>query len=179
MRFSGKLTKTESIGAIDKARFENYLALMHNIARKKDELTLITAKLGSPASIKYSDMPRNPNKKKDKIAFLIQEKIEIENDIKALEKYRETEREKLMTAVSMLEDPRNTKKLYRDQKILIAEASVLRLRYFGMFQWSEINDAFHSDEPDFQEKKEDFQRKIFRYHGNAFIDLKKVLQAAN
>lgn len=161
-------------GLIDKARFENYLALLHKIARKNEELTLIKSKLESPASPKLSDMPKSPNKKNDKIAFLIQEKMEIESDLSALEKYRESERVELTTAVHSLEDPKNSNKLLRDKKILIAEASVLRLRYFCMFTWSEINEAFHSGEPDFEIKKDDFQRKIFRYHGNAFIDFKKI-----
>ena len=169
--------KTTPSGRVDKARFENYLAIMHNLTRKKTELEVICSKLGSPQGVKLTDMPKNPNRKNDKIAYLVQEKMEIESDIKALEKYREDERSELMAAIQELENPKNSKKLYRERKLLVAEASVLRLRYFCMFQWSEINEAFHSGEPDFEIKREDFQRKIFRYHGNAFTDLRKITQS--
>lgn len=161
-------------GLIDKARFENYLALLHKIARKNEELKILQSKLSNPASPKLSDLPKSPNKKNDKIDFLIQEKMEIESDLDVLNKYRETERRELNSAILTLENPENSSKFLRDKKILVTEASILRLRYLCMFSWEEINETIYSGEPDFEEKKEDFQRKVFRYHGNAFIDFRKI-----
>lgn len=159
----------------DKARFENYLALLRNIDRKQEELATINSKISSPSGMRLNENPISRQKtNNDKIAFLVQEKIEVEKDIEALDKYRIEERNELLSAIKKLEDPVNFKKLLREKRVLVAEASVLRLRYFCGCSWPEINETFHGGNEDFEEKKDEYIRKIFRYHGNSFIDLNKL-----
>lgn len=165
-----------TIKRFDKARFENYLALLRNINRKQEELAVVNSKISSPSGMRLKEIPVSRQRvNHDKIAFLVQEKIEIEKDIKKLDKYRAEEREELLNAIKKLEDPENFKTLIRSKNVLVAEASVLRLRYFCGCTWPEINETFHGSNEDFDEKKDEYIRKIFRYHGNSFIDLKKVM----
>lgn len=159
----------------DKARFENYLALLRNIDRKQEELATINSKISSPSGMRLNENPISRQKtNNDKIAFLVQEKIEVEKDIQALDKYRIAERCELLGAIKKLEDPIHFKILLRDKQVLVAEASVLRLRYFCGCSWPEINETFHGGLEDFNEKKDEYLRKIFRYHGNSFVDLNKL-----
>lgn len=161
---------------IDRARFDNYLALLHSIARKQEELAAVEAKLSRPGSVRHDGMPKSTHINLDKTAFLVQEKISIENDLKKLEDYTKNERQELFNAIRELENPLNLKKLFRDKELLISEASVLRLRYLCGLGWTEINDTFHGAQEDYEENKEKYIRKVFKYHGNAFIDLQKIFK---
>lgn len=171
MRITSNMT---DYSKIDKARFENYLAILRRIVAKQDELTVIKHKLSTPQGVKISDMPKNTRRAFDKVAFLVQEKIEIENDIKKLQRYQKGERTQLTNAIKGLEVEDNIKVLTRDRQVLIYEASVLKLRYICGFTWPEVAETIFGTESDFQEKKEDYLRKIFRYHGNAFTDFRKL-----
>lgn len=165
----------ERNGELTKTRFEEYLCSIKKIVRKKEQLAVISAKLGSPHSAKLSEIPKNkPLISTDKTLFLIQEKIELESQIKKLNIKREKEWIKLNKAVTLLESPQATKNISRKLDILSIEASILRMRYFSALEWPEINRTFYGTEPDFDIKIDDYMKKIFRYHGWAFVDLRKI-----
>jgi len=165
----------ERNGELTKTRFEEYLCSIKKIVRKKEQLAVITAKLGNPHSVKLSEIPKNKKPlSSDKTLFLIQEKMELETQIKKLNAKREREWNKLNKAVTLLEDPQATKNISRELDILSIEASILRMRYFCALEWSEINKTFYGLEPDFDVKVDDYMKKIFRYHGYAFVDIRKI-----
>lgn len=162
-------------GELTKERFEEYLCIIKKIMRKKEQLAVISAKLTNPHSAKFSEIPVTKRKAtSDKTLFLLQEKIELEGQIKKLDSKRKREWNKLNKAVKQLEEPETTKKITRELNILSIEASILRMRYFCALAWPEINQTFYGEEPDFDLKTDDYLKKLFRYHGYAFVDLKKI-----
>lgn len=165
----------ERNGELTKTRFEEYLCSIKKIVRKKEQLAVICAKLSGPHAAKISEIPKSKKPlSSDKTLFLIQEKMELEAQIKKLNAKREREWNKLNKAVTQLENPQIAKNIPREIDILSIEASILRMRYFCALEWPEINRTFYGSEPDFDIKIDDYMKKIFRYHGYAFVDLRKI-----
>ena len=161
---------------IIKTRFEEYLCNIKKIVRKKEQLTAIVSKLSCPSGAKLSEIPKSkkPFAAANKTLFLIQEKMELETQIKKLTSKTERERNKLNKFITQLEAPEATKNITRELDILSIEASILRMRYFCAMEWKEINKIFYGESPDFDKKIDDYMKKLFRYHGYAFIDLSKI-----
>ncbi len=149
---------------------------MCKIRRKRDQLTAIKAKLTGLQSVKITDMPKNPTPRSDKNLYLIQEKIDIEDVLRKLLKKQDSERRKLNKILRDLESEETVGLLTRKPEVLTAEASVLKLRYMCGFSWEDINKAFYSEDKDFEINTDIYLKRIFRYHGQAFVDLQKMLQ---
>lgn len=159
-----------------KEDFSNFRNSACKIRKKKEELVAIKSKLYNPHSPKLSDVPKNNTLHSDKTLFLVQEKIEIENEIKKLNKKRDSERKRLNKLLKDLDSDSTSKLVDRKPEALTAEASILRLRYFCGFSWDEINSAFYSEDKDFDINADVYLKRVFRYHGQAFIDLLKIMR---
>ncbi len=162
----------------DKIRqdFQNYRIYMAKVKRKQEQLTVIKSKLTGLHSAKITDMPKNSTQKNDKNLYLIQEKIEIEEQLKILLRKKESERRKLNKILRDLESNEAASCLTRSPEVLTAEASVLKLRYLCGFSWEDINRAFYSEDEDFDINTDVYLKKIYRYHGQAFIDLHAIMR---
>ncbi len=157
-----------------KEDFTNFRTWSCKIRKKKEELAVVKSKLGNPHGVKLSDIPKTVNPHSDRTLYLIQEKIEIESEIKKLNKKRDFERKRLNKILKNLDSTATAKLVDRKPEALTAEASILRLRYFCGFSWDEINDAFYGEDEDFNVNADVYLKRIFRYHGQAFIDLQKI-----
>ncbi len=156
--------------------FQNYRNYVCKIRRKKEQLTVIKSKLTGLHSAKITDMPKVATPKNDKNLYLLQEKIEIEDALKKLVKKKESERKRLNKILKELESDDTANLLTRKPEVLTAEASVLKLRYMCGFSWEDINKAFYEEDSDFYENIENYLRNIYRYHGQAFVDLQKMIK---
>ena len=163
-------------GECIKKEFQNYRTYVCKLRQKKDQLIAIKTKLTGLQSVKITDIPRTPNPRSDKNLYLLQEKLDIEDSLKKLTKKKEAARKKLNKILKDLESSETADLLTRKPEVLTAEASVLKLRYLCGFTWEEINKAFYEGDKGFEENVENYLRKIFRYHGQAFIDLQKMLK---
>jgi len=159
-----------------KEEFSNFRTDACKIRKKKEELYAIKSKLGNPHSAKLSDIPKTTNPHSDKTLYLIQEKIEIENELKKLNRKRDSDRKRLNKILKELDSSKTAVMIERKPEALTAEASVLRLRYFCGFSWDEINAAFYSEDKDFDINADVYLKRVFKYHGQAFIDLAKIMR---
>lgn len=156
--------------------FQNYRTYVCKVRQKKDQLTAIKTKLAGLQSARITDMPRTPAPRSDKNLYLLQEKIEIEDSLKKLLRKQDSERKRLNKILRDLESEDTVGLLTRKPEVLTAEASVLKLRYMCGFSWEDINKAFYSDDEDFEINTDVYLKRIFRYHGQAFVDLQKMLK---
>lgn len=175
-RNNGEKTLVDNISKDIRRDFQNYRAYVSKIKHKKEQLEAVKVKLTGLQSIKITDIPKTASPKNDKNLYLIQEKMEIEDSLKKLIKKKEAERKKLNKVLKDLESNDTANQLTRNPEVLTAEASVLKLRYMCGFSWEEINKAFYSEDIDFEDNIENYLRKIYRYHGQAFIDLQKMMK---
>lgn len=157
--------------------FERYRTNVCKIRQKKDELTAIKSKIAGLHSVKLTDMPKSTiPKSADKTLYLLQEKMDIEKHLNQLIKKRESDRKKLNKILKDLESDETASLIMRKPEVLTAEASVLKLRYMCAFSWDEINRAFYSEDKDFEINIDVYLKRIYRYHGQAFIDLDKMIK---
>lgn len=161
-----------------KADFVNFLSLQLKISRKREQLYAINSKLTNPHSTVLSNIPKasNPVSNSNKTLYLLQEKNDIVADLKKLEKQLGTQRKILNKLLRELNSAETAQKISRKQEVLTAEESVLRLRYLCGFNWAEINKFFYSEDVDWDTNMESYQRRIFRYHEQAFFDLQKMMK---
>jgi len=157
-----------------KRDFQNYRTYVCKVRSKRDQLTAIKTKLQGLQSAKITDMPKNTIPRNDKNLFLLQEKMDIEESLRKLLKKKDSERKRLNKILKDLESDDTAGLLTRKPEVLTAEASVLRLRYMCGFSWEEVNEAFYSEDKDFEINTDVYLKRIFRYHGQAFIDLQKM-----
>ena len=158
-----------------KKEFIDYRTTACFLRKKREELCAIKAKLGTHG-IHFSDLPKS-NPQSDKILYLLQEKIEIESAIRKTNKKRVSERNRLTKILKDLDSDITARRINRKTEILTAEASVLKLRYLCGFNWDEINYAFYGGDNDFNDSADVYLKRIFRYHGQAFSDLVKMMRA--
>lgn len=157
--------------------FENYRMTVCKIKQKKDQLTAIKSKITGLHSVKITDMPKTHQPfKNDKALYLLNEKLDIEESLKKLLKKHNSERRRLNKLLRDLESDDTAASIIREPEVLTAEASVLKLRYMCCFSWSEINKAFYSDDEDFEINTDIYLKRIYRYHGQAFVDLQKMMK---
>ena len=156
--------------------FQNYRNYVCKIRRKKEQLAVIKSKLTGLHSAKITDMPKVTTPKNDKNLYLLQEKIDIEDTLKKLVKKKESERKRLNKILKELESDDTANLLTRKPEVLTVEASVLKLRYMCGFSWEDINKAFYEDDADFEINMDVYLKRIFKYHGQAFVDLQKMIK---
>lgn len=56
------------------------------------------------------------------------------------------------------------------------QRQVLFARYFDGFNWNDVTDIIFSNSKDYEEKKESYQRRIYRIHGNALANADKIIR---
>ena len=176
-RNNGEKTLVDNISKENIRRdFQNYRAYVNKVRHKKDQLEAVKTKLTGLQSVRITDIPKTASPKNDKNLYLLQEKIDIEDSLKKLIKKKETERKKLNKILKDLESNDTANQLARTPEVLTAEASVLKLRYMCGFSWEEINKAFYSEDENFEINTDVYLKRIFKYHGQAFIDLQKMMK---
>ena len=128
--------------------------------------TRITS-IGSPT---ISDMPKSPSPFQDRSAYLIELKIDLEQEIKKKQDEQKRERREIEKIIKCL---RNAD-----------ERSVIRARYIDcsfyhndrLSDWNDVNNSMFGGREDFLEKEESYLRRVHRIHGLALLNMTKYIE---
>jgi len=143
---------------IDKKRLQNQKYRLREIKRLEDRISIIDITLSGPPGMKISDMPRN-QMPKDKLAELVQEKMEKEKKLDRLYPVFNSESAEIVRVINLigsLDQPE------RGERLLSDFQTILRLYYLEDKSWEEILEVLGLDS-----SSDSNLRQIYRWHGKA------------
>ena len=145
-----------------KARLYEYRDIAKEIESQSERLERLKAKMFGVGAQAITDMPRTPSPDFDRMTGLLQQKDELEVEIRdAIERQR-TEREYLEGVI---------KHLRRSE-----ERTVIRVRYFDCASWNDVVDLMFGDCPDLLEKEDGYLRRVYKLHGQALYSMAKYIE---
>lgn len=144
-----------------KERLQRYANLVQEIDRQFEALEIMEEKLTSPKSSNLTGMPRSTASGSfDRMSMAIAKKEDMEQYVKALLQKERQEAQAIEEAVQLLEEPN--------------ERQVIRLRYVDGFTWTEVCRALFGRRKDYEERLDTFERRTYKIHGKALINLEAV-----
>ena len=146
-----------------KERLEDYLAADRDIELQEQRLDRIEMKLKSIGSPSYSGMPKDPSPSQSRMADLVCQKIDLENEIKQMIAKQKKERTELEKIIKRLRHAN--------------ERAVIRMRYFDGMRWNDVLDVLFGDRPDFFYKEESYERTMYNIHGSALANMARYIEA--
>lgn len=145
-----------------KARLQRYLAMLRDIDNQLERLDRMESTMTSPSGPDLSGMPRGSGTPTDRTAMMVIRKMELEDKIKESIAKERKENEAIEAMIETLEKP--------------DERAVIRLHYFDRAEWDEVTNVLYGDRTDYVEKLEAYQKRTFRLHGSALLELAKVAE---
>lgn len=145
-----------------KARLYEYRDIAKEIDSQSERLERLKAKMYGVGAQAITDMPRTPSPDFDRTAGLIQQKEELEREIREAVERQRSEREYLEDVV---------KHLRRSE-----ERTVIRVRYFDCASWNDVVDLMFGDSPDLLEKEDSYLRRVYKLHGQALYGMAKYIE---
>lgn len=145
-----------------KARLYEYRDIAKEIDSQSERLERLKAKMYGVGAQAITDMPRTPSPDFDRTAGLIQQKEELEREIREAVERQRSEREYLEDVV---------KHLRRSE-----ERTVIRVRYFDCANWNDVVDLMFGDSPDLLEKEDSYLRRVYKLHGQALYGMAKYIE---
>ena len=107
-------------------------------------------------------MPKSPSPSNDRISDLMQQKFDLEEDIRATLEHRRRERmffEKII------------RRLKRSD-----ERAVIRSRYLDGASWGDVVDLLYGDEEDLLEREDMYRKRVFKLHGRALLSMAQYIE---
>lgn len=145
-----------------KARLYEYRDIAKEIDSQSERLERLKSKMYGVGAQAITDMPRTPSPDFDRMAGLIQQKEELEKEIKEAVERQRSEREYLEGVV---------KHLRRAE-----ERTVIRVRYFDCASWNDVVDLMFGDSPDLLEKEDGYLRRVYKIHGQALYGMARYIE---
>lgn len=150
----------DAVAAV-KARLLEYRETVREIEANSERLERLKTRMYGIKAQNITDMPKAPSPEDDRVADLVQDKSELEEEIRAGIERKRSEKTALEKII---------KHLRRSE-----ERSVIRIRYFDCASWSEVVDVMFGDRPDFLEKEEIYLRRVYKLHGQALYGMAKYI----
>ena len=144
-----------------KSRLMGYREMVREIESNSERLERLKSKMYAVGAQNISDMPKAPSHTGDRIADLVQEKTELEEEIRSSVEEKRAEKRALEGII---------KHLRRSD-----ERSVIRIRYFDCASWNEVVDVMFGDRPDFLDKEDIYLRRVYKLHGQALYSMAKYI----
>lgn len=156
------MSETEKIKPTDriKERLRRYGDMLRDIENQRERLEHMTATYGTPSGPDLSGMPRPQGGISNPTAAAVERKIKQEEKIRRKEAEAEAEYTAIENMTEQLDDP--------DERLTI------QLRYLDRAEWPDVNFALFGSRPDFTEKVDAYQRRTFRLHGRALLNLARI-----
>lgn len=107
-------------------------------------------------------MPKSPSPSNDRISDLMQQKFDLEEDIRATLEHRRRERmffEKII------------RRLKRSD-----ERAVIRSRYLDGASWGDVVDLLYGDEADLLEREDMYRKRVFKLNGRALLSMAQYIE---
>ena len=144
-----------------KRRLTRSLKLRERLTSKYNRLDSLELSLTSPSSPRLDGMPHgNGGRKQDRIATAIAAKVDLETEIKRLEKELEKDGRELAAYF---------------EKLTPRQELICCLRYIDGLSWSETVAALYDGADDWEENPEKYQNTTFKEHGRALAALTEII----
>ena len=145
-----------------KQRLIDLRDLRREIENQSERLERLETKLVGVEAQALTDMPKSPSPSNDRISDLMQQKFDLEEDIRATLEHRRRERmffEKII------------RRLKRSD-----ERAVIRSRYLDGASWSDVVDLLYGDEEDLLEREDMYRKRVFKLHGRALLSMAQYIE---
>lgn len=145
-----------------KQRLIDLRDLRREIENQSERLERLETKLVGVGAQALTDMPKSPNPSNDRISDLMQQKFDLEEDIRATLEHRRRERmffEKII------------RRLKRSD-----ERAVIRSRYLDGASWGDVVDLLYGDEEDLLEREDMYRKRVFKLHGRALLSMAQYIE---
>lgn len=145
-----------------KARLYAYREMARDIENQNERLERIKTKLVGVGAQSITDMPKSPSPADDRTVELIQQKMELEDEIRAVIEQRKAERVFFERVI---------KHLRRSD-----ERAVIRVRYIDNASWDEVVDVLFGGKEDLLEREDIYLRRVYKLHGQALLSMAKYIE---
>ena len=145
-----------------KQRLIDLRDLRREIENQSERLERLETKLVGVGARALTDMPKSPSPSNDRISDLMQQKFDLEEDIRATLEHRRRERmffEKII------------RRLKRSD-----ERAVIRSRYLDGASWGDVVDLLYGDEEDLLEREDMYRKRVFKLHGRALLSMAQYIE---
>ena len=145
-----------------KQRLIDLRDLRREIENQSERLERLETKLVGVGAHALTDMPKSPSPSNDRISDLMQQKFDLEEDIRATLEHRRRERmffEKII------------RRLKRSD-----ERAVIRSRYLDGASWGDVVDLLYGDEEDLLEREDMYRKRVFKLHGRALLSMAQYIE---
>lgn len=145
-----------------KQRLIDLRDLRREIENQSERLERLETKLVGVGAQALTDMPKSPSQSNDRISDLVQQKFDLEEDIRATLEHRRRERmffEKII------------RRLKRSD-----ERAVIRSRYLDGASWGDVVDLLYGDEEDLLEREDMYRKRVFKLHGRALLSMAQYIE---
>lgn len=145
-----------------KQRLIDLRDLRREIENQSERLERLETKLVGVGAQALTDMPKSPSPSNDRISDLMQQKFDLEEDIRATLEHRRRERmffEKII------------RRLKRSD-----ERAVIRSRYLDGASWGDVVDLLYGDEEDLLEREDMYRKRVFKLHGRALLSMAQYIE---
>lgn len=145
-----------------KQRLIDLRDLRREIENQSERLERLETKLVGVGAQDLTDMPKSPSPSNDRISDLMQQKFDLEEDIRATLEHRRRERmffEKII------------RRLKRSD-----ERAVIRSRYLDGASWGDVVDLLYGDEEDLLEREDMYRKRVFKLHGRALLSMAQYIE---
>ena len=137
-----------------KERLHRYTALLRDIDNQRERLDRMETTIGSPSGPDLSGMPRPQGGVSNPVAAAVEKKLELEEKIQQKEAEEKAERRAIEAMTELMDDP--------DERLTI------QLKYLDRAEW-----------PDVTDKADAYQRRMYRVHGRALLNLAEIEAEVN
>ncbi len=145
-----------------KQRLIDLRDLRREIENQSERLERLETKLVGVGAQALTDMAKSPSPSNDRISDLMQQKFDLEEDIRATLEHRRRERmffEKII------------RRLKRSD-----ERAVIRSRYLDGASWGDVVDLLYGDEEDLLEREDMYRKRVFKLHGRALLSMAQYIE---
>lgn len=148
-----------------KDRLAAYTAMLRDIDNQLERLDRMEMTMASPPGPDLTGMPRGSGTPSDRTGMMVERKMELEEQIDRIKAEEKQERNAIEGLILQLSDP--------------DERAVIRLRYFDRAEWPDVTFALYGNRPDFTDKADAYQRRMYRVHGRALLSLAEIEAEVN
>lgn len=145
-----------------KRRLIDLRDLRREIENQSERLERLETKLVGVGAQALTDMPKSQSPSNDRISDLMQQKFDLEEDIRATLEHRRRERmffEKIIRHLKRSD-----------------ERAVIRSRYLDGASWGDVVDLLYGDEEDLLEREDMYRKRVFKLHGRALLSMAQYIE---
>ena len=148
-----------------KERLRRYTDLLREIKNQRERLDCLMETYGDPSSSDLSGTPRPKGGVSDPTANAAERITDLREKIQRKEAQEKIERAALEDLTEHMDDP--------DERL------VIQLKYIDQVEWDDITFRLFGNLRDYTEKFEGYQRRTFRIHGRALLNLARAENGVN